>query len=125
MRGKGELVVLVDDDEQLALMGERQLRTLGYEPWVFTDSKEALATLGASEREPAVLISDLVMPGISGVELEERLRKRYPAMRSLFVSGYSADLLSAVEDRRSMLSKPYTLERLAIALHSLLNPGAE
>ncbi len=125
MRGKGELVVLVDDDEQLALMGERQLRTLGYEPWVFTDSKEALATLEASEREPAVLVSDLVMPGVSGVELEAGLRKRYPAMRSLFVSGYSADLLPVAEERRSMLSKPYTLERLAIALHSLLNPGAE
>jgi len=125
MRGTGELVVLVDDDAQLASIGERQLRTLGYEPWVFTDSKEACATLEGSAREPAVLVSDLVMPGLSGVELEERLKKRFPAMRSLFVSGYSADLLPVVEDRRSLLSKPYTLERLAMALHSLLKPGAK
>ncbi len=124
MRGRGELVVLVDDDEQLAYIGERQLRSLGYEPWVFTDSMEACATLEASSREPAALVSDLVMPGLSGVELEERLKKRFPAMRSLFVSGYSADLLPAAEDRRSLLSKPYTLERLAVALHSLLKPGA-
>jgi PAS domain S-box-containing protein len=124
LRGKGELVVLVDDDAQLAHIGERQLRTLGYEPWVFTDPKEAWATLEGSLREPAALVTDLVMPGLSGVELEARLKRRFPAMRSLFVSGYSADLLPAVEDRRSLLSKPYTLERLAIALHSLLKPGA-
>ncbi len=117
--GRGELIVLVDDDRAIARGGERQLRTLGYEPWVFDNPLRACETLERTIRQPALLVTDLVMPGMSGIELHKRLTARFPSLRTLYVSGYPAELLP--EGRgQVLLSKPYTLNQLAAAIERLM-----
>jgi PAS domain S-box-containing protein len=118
--GKGELIVLVDDDHSIARGGERQLKALGYEPWVFDDPLQACSILEQTERQPALLITDLVMPGMSGIELNKRLTARFPTLRTLFVSGYPAELLPEGSGQ-VLLSKPYTLDQLAAALEGLMS----
>jgi len=124
--GKGELVVMVDDDPGIARGGERQLKSLGYEPWVFDNPLQACSILEQTERQPALLITDLVMPGMSGIELHKRLTARFPSLRTLFVSGYPAELLPE-EDGQLLLSKPYTLDQLASAMAGLMDdaPASE
>lgn len=118
-QGKGELVVLVDDDRGIARGSERQLLALGYEPWVFDNPLQACSTLEQTERQPALLITDLVMPGMSGIELHKKLTTRFPSLRTLFVSGYPAELLPE-GGGQVLLSKPYTLDQLAAAMKGLM-----
>lgn len=118
-RGRGELIALVDDDPRISSGGERQLRALGYEVLAYADPIRALEELSRMDEPPAALISDLVMPRMSGVELARRLGERFPGLRTLFVSGYPADLLPDSYGRPP-LAKPFTTDRLAEALAALL-----
>jgi PAS domain S-box-containing protein len=120
--GRGELIALVDDDPRISSGGERQLRALGYEVLAYDDPLRALEELSQMEGPPAALISDLVMPRMSGVELARRLGERFPGLPTLFVSGYPADLLPE-NYARPPLVKPFTTERLAEALAALLDGG--
>jgi CheY-like chemotaxis protein len=118
--GSGELIILVDDDPAIAHSGERQLLTLGYEPWVFDNPLQVCEILGRTERQPSLLITDIVMPVMSGVELHRRLSSRFPALRVLYVSGYPAELLPEW-GQQNLLPKPYTLEQFASAIESRLH----
>jgi PAS domain S-box-containing protein len=124
--GNGELIILVDDDQAIAHSGERQLLKLGYEPWVFDNPLHACEALGRTERKPLLLITDIVMPGMSGIELHSRLSFRFPDLRALYVSGYPAELLPEW-GQQNLLSKPFTLDQLALAIENRLQnaPAAD
>ena len=123
--GSGKLIILVDDDQAIARNGERQLSTLGYEAWVFDSPLQAYEILRQTEREPELLITDIVMPGMSGTELYKKLSTHFPTLRALFVSGYPAELLPEGSGE-ILLTKPYTLEQLALAIENRISaPPAE
>jgi two-component system cell cycle sensor histidine kinase/response regulator CckA len=75
-------------------------------------------------REIDVVISDIVMPGMSGPDLVAALRRESPDLRVLFVSGYSTHAAVApasADDRTALLAKPFTPDRLIEALVKLLD----
>jgi PAS domain S-box-containing protein len=121
--GRGELLLVVEDDPAIRSLLATSLPALGYEVRLASDGEEALAAAGATERPVDLLVTDLVMPRMGGRELARRLRAERPQLRVLFVSGYDAqgELLREPLGRgESFLAKPYTTAQLGARLRELL-----
>jgi two-component system cell cycle sensor histidine kinase/response regulator CckA len=122
--GKGANVLLVEDEPSAQRMLERLLVSLGYRVVVASDAASALELLDGSERVD-VLLTDVVMPTMSGVELAERLRDRAPEIPIIYMSGYSETAVT-VKGRLSrgeaLLEKPFSAADLAAAIAEVLTP---
>lgn len=121
-------VLLVDDEPGIRSLIARALEREGFTVVQAGSAQEALEAWQASAGAPAVLVTDLTMPGISGKELAERLRMRWPDLRVLFISGYTSeqDLAGSADaggpdERTQFLHKPFTTTRLLEGLRALLH----
>ncbi len=120
--GGREVILLVEDEASVRRIASRVLRSLGYDVVEAASGTEALAVERA---DIDLLVTDLVMPGVSGRELADRLRQRRPDLRILFMSGYSADMLRSDPARTGahFLQKPFSRESLAKAVRDALDSG--
>jgi signal transduction histidine kinase/ActR/RegA family two-component response regulator len=121
--GQGETVLLVDDEESLVRLGEEVLAALGYEPVGCVGAAEALALFEATPQRFDAVLSDAIMPAMSGTELLARLRALRPDLPTLLVSGYGGPDLhaqAAAAGVQSVLSKPLQSAELAAALATAL-----
>jgi signal transduction histidine kinase/CheY-like chemotaxis protein len=111
----GHEVVLVAEDEELVReMVVAALKQRGYTVVAVTTGEEAMEVIDQRGAELGVLLTDVVMPGISGIELLERARMARPDLRAIFMSGYTA---LTIDHRQpppgvTFLEKPFTLARL-------------
>jgi len=122
-RGQGERILFVDDEEALADLGKKMLERLGYSVTVKSVSHEALAALRAEPTEFALVISDLRMPGIDGLELGAQILKIQPLLPMILTSGFSGVLtVKRVRELgfRELLEKPATARSLGEAVHRVL-----
>jgi len=111
-------VLVVEDDLLVAELAAGMLDELGFEPVVSHSAKEALDCLASGDR-PKLVFTDVVMPGgISGIELAEKVRKRFPELPILLTTGYSEEV--AGNHGFPVLQKPYELDSLAGALARVL-----
>ena len=111
-------VLIVEDDDLVAEFAAGMLDELGFETTITHSAKEALDRL-ASDARPKLVFTDVVMPGgISGIELAERVRRRFPELPILLTTGYSEEVGGT--HGFPVLQKPYELESLASALQKLL-----
>jgi PAS domain S-box-containing protein len=124
----GERVLLVEDEDAVRDLAKRILTEAGY--WVTATSagSDALALLEDPKREFDVLISDVVMPGMRGVELARRAAKLRPKLPVLMMSGYTTPLDEA--DRVAiaeapLLEKPFSRRDLLGEVHRLLDDRGE
>jgi CheY-like chemotaxis protein/anti-sigma regulatory factor (Ser/Thr protein kinase) len=120
-QGDGEVVLAVDDEPEVLAALEEMLAALGYEPAGFGDSREALAAYRARPGHYEALVSDEVMPGLTGTQLAIELRRINPALPILIASGYGGSgfetrALSAGVNR--VLKKPYRMNEIAEVLAS-------
>lgn len=116
-------VLMVDDDALLRDLGRRMLERLGNSVAVAASGSEALAMLERSIENVSVLVSDLTMPGMSGMELLTATRARYPTLPLVAISGFSMDpeIRHALDQLRiPFLGKPFTSEQLARAIDTAL-----
>jgi len=116
-RGSGHALV-VDDDAEVAAAAARMLGELGFEPRVCRGGAEALAALDDAAA-PAVVLMDLMMPGLDGSTTLRRLHARHPGLRVVLMSGFH-DLAESPLDAQ-VLAKPFTLDELAHAVRSALS----
>ena len=109
-------VLLVEDDPDVREYLTSTLSGFGY---LVVSAGDAAEALQAFERHPVVdaLVTDMVMPGVNGVELARRLRARDPGMRVLFLPGYPA---TPEIDGQAFLQKPFSGHSLSLALRQLL-----
>ncbi len=120
-RGRGERILFVDDEPVLAMLGERFLTRLGYQPVIKTDARAALALFREDPFD--LVITDLTMPHISGIELARSVWATRPDTRVVLTTGYSATLDSQRAQEigfRELLLKPYTVHSLGEALQRAL-----
>jgi len=111
-------VLIVEDDELVADLAAGMLSELGFETTVAHSGKEALDKLAGGKR-PKLIFSDIIMPGgISGIELAERVRARFPELPILLTTGYSEEISGS--HGFPVLQKPYELSTLAEALQGVL-----
>jgi CheY-like chemotaxis protein len=111
-------VLIVEDDELVADLAAGMLSELGFETTIAHSGKEALDRLKTRER-PKLVFSDIVMPGgISGIELAQRVRARYPELPILLTTGYSEEVGGS--HGFPVLQKPYEISSLDAALRNIL-----
>jgi PAS domain S-box-containing protein len=117
-------ILLVEDDDKVRSLTKKVLQGFGYTLHDFPNGEEALAALASLRPEPELLISDVIMPGINGRVLAERVRAALPAIRVLFVSGYTQDVIAehgVLKPGIEFLAKPYSIEQLAHRVHGILS----
>jgi signal transduction histidine kinase/ActR/RegA family two-component response regulator len=115
-RGGQATVLLAEDDESFRELMRVTLEREGYRVLEAADGRAALEVAARYEGRIDLLMTDVIMPGVDGRRLAERLLPGRPEMRVLFVSGYAGDLLSdidALPGRRAFLQKPFTMQELA------------
>jgi two-component system cell cycle sensor histidine kinase/response regulator CckA len=107
-------VLLVEDESAIRRLSERALRRAGYEVQIAENGEEALALLESAAAAPCVLVSDVAMPGMDGLELARRARARFPGLPVVLVSGYAEAALGAdlPAERIRFLAKPYRPQEL-------------
>ena len=111
-------VLVVEDDMLVAELAAGMLGELGFDAVVSHSAKEALERLTEGDR-PRLVFSDIVMPGgISGIELAEKVRKRFPELPILLTTGYSEEVGGT--HGFPVLQKPYELDTLAAAVGKIL-----
>jgi PAS domain S-box-containing protein len=112
--GNGELVLVVEDDADVRLITVTRLESLGYRVRIASDGASALDVLAHSS-EIALAVVDVVMPGgMDGHSLADEIERRWPAVKIMLTSGYSARMATAgVSAQRPFLPKPSTRSQLA------------
>jgi two-component system, cell cycle sensor histidine kinase and response regulator CckA len=122
-RGRGELLLLVDDDASVGRILGSVLEDTGYRVLLAASGKEALSHYEANASEIAAVVTDVVMPEMGGVELVRALRERSPRLPALYLSGYAR--VSGTDEgdpsvRGSFLKKPCTPDELVSRVSELL-----
>ena len=122
--GGSETLLLVEDNEMVRSFARRVLRRHGYRVHDFPDGASALAAVEKLGERVRMLVTDVVMPGMNGRTLADRLRARDPDLRVLFTSGYTQDAIvhdGVLEPGIDLLSKPYAPEDLVRRVRELLD----
>jgi signal transduction histidine kinase/ActR/RegA family two-component response regulator len=127
-RGKGERILYVDDELPLAQMGRKILERLGYVVEIHTSAPEALEAVRARPEAYDLIITDQMMPRLTGLDLATRLQTIRPGLPIILVTGYTATLTAErvkAMGISNLLLKPISVATLGAAVHRVLaEPGA-
>lgn len=118
-----ETVLFVEDEVALLRAGVRSLARLGYQILEAADGNQALEVARSHHGPVDILVTDVIMPGLSGRALADKMRIRQPDLPVLFTSGYSEGILGdegLVEEDEHFLAKPYRLSTLAHRIREIL-----
>ncbi|MEA3045393.1 MAG: hypothetical protein QOH47_3231 [Sphingomonadales bacterium] len=119
---RGKAVLLVEDNDLVRSFADGVLAELGYCVTSVGSADEALARLAAGPVD--LLLSDIVMPGMSGIELARQVNQSHHGLPVLLATGYSEDLLKGAAAEFRVISKPYGPSELADAVAAALAAGA-
>ena len=124
--GGSETILLVEDEESVRQLVRETLESKGYRVFEAENGEAALQLSEGLPQPVDVLITDVVMPGMSGRELSARLTKSCPKTRVLYLSGYTEDAIvheGVLDPGTAFLQKPFTLQALARKLREVLGAG--
>lgn len=119
-----ETILLVEDEPSVRSLVERTLSRAGYAVVTAPGPREALAAAAQMGDTIDLLITDVVMPDMRGPQLATQIRRGRPALRTLFMSGYSDDALAhggVVDPGVVLLEKPFSPETLAQRVREILD----
>jgi PAS domain S-box-containing protein len=119
-----ETILLVEDEESVRMLVADFLKTTGHTVLEATEGEEAIRLAAAHNNKIDLLISDVVMPKMSGRELWNDLRKRLPTLKVLFISGYTDDSVvrhGVIDGDVAFLQKPFTMRALAGKIREVLD----
>ncbi len=124
--GNGEVVLVVDDEENIRQITKATLEKFGYQVMTATDGTDALAIYAVHARDISVVLTDIAMPFMDGVAMIRALRKLNPEVKTIAMSGlvnpeHSAELSDL--HVKSVLSKPFTAEDLLVAVRDIVTKG--
>jgi PAS domain S-box-containing protein len=121
MSGRGHCVLVVEDDEEVGRFSTELLRDLGYAIRWAANANEALIALAEDEFTFDLVFSDVIMPGMNGVELATVIRERYPGLPVVLTSGYSSVLADHAHRGFELIQKPYSVEALSRTLRKAIS----
>ncbi len=122
LTGSGR-ILLVEDDPMVLQIARGMLESLGYWVTATHHPKEAIAIFTEAEEPFDLVITDVVMPSMSGKDLKSRLNETRPDLKVLFMSGYTADIIAhhgVLEEGIQFLQKPFTIQSLARKVNDIL-----
>jgi two-component system, cell cycle sensor histidine kinase and response regulator CckA len=120
--GRGEKVLVVDDELDQRIIAVDALRKLGYQAEAVSGGQEALEFL--KEHEVDILLLDMVMPGMDGCDTFSRIVQLKPGQRAVIASGFSlSDRVKKAQElgAGAYIRKPYSVEKLGLAIKTELN----
>jgi two-component system, cell cycle sensor histidine kinase and response regulator CckA len=124
LTGNSAVVLLVEDEEAVRRGGKRMLETRGYTVHEAGSGTEALEIMEELDGKVDIVVSDVVMPEMDGPSLLRELRKTYPDLKFIFVSGYAEDAFARnlpADAKFGFLPKPFSLKQLAVAVREMLD----
>jgi CheY-like chemotaxis protein len=119
-----ETVLVAEDQAAVRDLMVRVLEGLGYAVLAARDGSDAIKIEEGHPGPIDLLLSDVIMPGLNGPDLAQRLLRRRPSMRVLYVSGFTSHLatrLGTIGSRAGFLQKPFTPDRLARKVREVLD----
>jgi two-component system cell cycle sensor histidine kinase/response regulator CckA len=119
-----ETVLLVEDEPGVRALAETVLKKLGYKVLVAESGERALQIWGERRGSIDVLLTDVIMPQMSGGDLAHKLREMSPRLKILFMSGYTDDMLAShgvLAGETQLIQKPFTAEALGRKLRGVLD----
>lgn len=121
-RREGSTILLVEDDAMMRRLTRKMLEEHGYKVLEAEDGKAALKVIGASHASIDLTLTDVVMKGMTGPELVLRMTESHPAMKVIYMSGYTGELVShqGVDTTIQLLEKPFTKAALLKTVDSVL-----
>jgi len=125
--GGSETLLLVEDEAALRSLGQEILRDQGYKVLAAGSGGEALELARNHTAPIHLLVTDVVMPGMDGRELADRLAPLHPETRCLFMSGYTDDAIvrrGVWEEGMPFLQKPFSIDALALKVREVLDQPA-
>jgi PAS domain S-box-containing protein len=121
--GGDETILVCEDDETVRGLTAQMLRDAGYQVLAAVDGPAALEMAAAFDGPIHLLLTDVIMPDMNGRELADVLREQRPGLRTLFVSGYTADVIAhhgVLDDGLELLEKPYRRQALLERVRRIL-----
>ena len=119
-----ETILLVEDGEEVRKLAAQVLRKQGYKVLEASHGNDALLVCKQHEGPIQLMVTDVVMPGMSGCELAENLLSLYPEMKALYMSGYTDNTIAhhgILEPGLHYIQKPFSVEGLAIKVREVLD----
>jgi CheY-like chemotaxis protein len=119
-----ETILAVEDDESLRKLTVTLLEGIGYKVLHAGDAETAIQLVQNSNETIDLLLTDVLLPDLNGVELSALLRKAHPKLKVLLVSGYTGDLIAqykAIEPNVTLIEKPFTRRGLLSTIHDVLH----
>ncbi|MBU0972192.1 MAG: PAS domain S-box protein [Proteobacteria bacterium] len=121
--GHGETIMVVEDDPSILKLAERILKELGYIVLTENRPKGAINRVKEHAGKIHLLLTDVIMPEMNGLELVNRLKSRCPALKYVFMSGYTADTIAhhgVLDKGMHFIQKPFSKENLAKTVRTAL-----
>jgi CheY-like chemotaxis protein len=122
-RGGAETVLLVEDEPMVLDLKKNLLETLGYTVLSASTPQDAIRQAEGYAGRIHLLVTDVVMPGMNGRDLAERLLSLIPGLKCLFTSGYTADVIAhraVLEEGVHFLPKPFSVQEFAAKVRAVL-----
>lgn len=122
--GGDETILLVEDEKAILRMTTMLLERLGYKVLPYSSPAEAIQIGGSYAGEIQLLITDVVMPEMSGREVAEKLFQSCPDLKCLFMSGYTANVIAhhgVLDDGINFINKPFSKQDLAAKIREILD----
>lgn len=119
-----ETILVVEDEEAILRLAGRFLEKYGYSVLTAQTAREALEAAQNHEGKIDLLLSDVVMPDMNGRELEALLKKRIHSLRTVFMSGYTAEVIARrgiLEEGIDFVPKPFTIRELINKIRDVLD----
>jgi two-component system NtrC family sensor kinase len=119
IHGQGLSVLVVEDNDEVGTFASAALADLGYTTKLVGNAADALTELTRHAEGFDVVFSDVVMPGMTGIDLAREIRRRHIGLPVVLTSGYSQALSQNGSDGFDLLQKPYSIEQLSRILHKV------
>ncbi len=119
--GHGTCVLVVEDNKEVGTFTTQSLAELGYVTVWAADAQEALAELARDRSRFDIIFTDVVMPGMNGIDLGKAVRATYPGLPVVLTSGYSDVLAQNGTHGFDLLHKPYSVEQLSRILRKAVS----
>jgi two-component system, cell cycle sensor histidine kinase and response regulator CckA len=121
--GRGETILVVEDEQGVRHVVERLLANSGYNVLSAASGHEALELVERNVQRIDLLLTDIVMPHMSGKELADTLMSTHPKLKTLYMSGYTDEMVSrtrALDNGEDLVQKPFTGEELTARVRAAL-----
>ena len=123
MLGGHESLLIVEDEEIIRKLIKKSLSRMGYHLNIASSGEEALLLYAGLKPKPAMLLTDVILPDMNGIELASMLQKTDPTLKVVFMSGYAEDVISrygAINEELNFIEKPFNVSVLLNKVRQVL-----